>query len=49
MLFIWYEKSKITRFIRNSVAGILEFISKPCCEYCGVNWGLRTESIENVE
>lgn len=24
-------------------------MSKSSCEYCGVNWGLRTESIENVE
>lgn len=46
---MWLEKGKITRFIRISVAGILEFVSKPCCEYCNVNWGLRTESIENVE
>lgn len=49
ILKTWLERSRHIKLIRSQVAGILELLTEPYCESCGSNWGLKCESIANIE
>ena len=48
MLF-WIERSRRLRKARSQVAGLMESITKPFCQWCGTAWALSCESIGSVE
>ncbi len=37
------------KLARSQIAGVLERNVKRSCDFCGTNWGLRSESMECVE
>ena len=49
ILKYWVKRAKLVRLIRSQVAGLLEKMTNPYCNFCGINWGLRGETIENIE
>ena len=49
ILKYWVKRAKLIRLIRSQIAGLLEKMTNPYCNFCGINWGLRGETIENIE
>ena len=49
ILKYWVKRAKFIRKIRSQIAGLLERMTNPYCNFCGINWGLRGETIENIE
>ena len=49
ILKYWVKRAKFVRKIRSQIAGLLEKMTNPYCNFCGINWGLRGETIENIE
>lgn len=45
----WFLRAKILIKIRSQVGGILELYTRPYCDFCGKNSGLRCESIGDLE
>jgi hypothetical protein len=45
----WRARAHRRIQIKSQVAGILELLSEPECVFCGRSWGLKCESIDNVE
>lgn len=45
----WLIRAKRLIVIRSQIAGILEQLTDPYCNFCGKDWGLKCESIGNVE
>lgn len=46
---LWKWRARKLILIRSQIAGVLEQHTEPQCIYCGQNWGLKCESIDNVE
>lgn len=46
---LWKKRAIILIKCRSQIAGIMEKACQPYCEYCGRNWGLKCESIDNIE
>lgn len=49
VLRYWYHRARTIRISRSQIAGILEKKTNVVCDYCGINWGLRCECIDNIE
>lgn len=49
ILKYWVKRAKLVRLIRSQIAGLLEKMTNSYCNFCGINWGLRGETIENIE
>jgi hypothetical protein len=45
----WMARCKRLILVRSQVGGIMEKHCQPYCQYCGADWGLQCESIDNVE
>lgn len=46
---LWKKRAINLIKCRSQVAGIMEKACQPYCEYCDRNWGLKCESIDNIE
>ena len=49
ILKMWLARARRLRIIRSEIAGVLEQSCEPECSFCGCKWGLKCESIGNVE
>lgn len=49
ILKYWVKRARHVRLVRSQIAGLLEKKTNKYCEFCGINWGLRGETIENIE
>jgi hypothetical protein len=49
LLKYWLSRSRNHRLIRSYIGGLLEELTKNSCDFCGDNWGLRAEFLENLE
>jgi hypothetical protein len=49
ILNIWLKRVQLVKRLRSYIGGILEEASLPFCEFCGNNWGVRAECVENIE
>ena len=49
VLKYWLARSRNHRLIRSYIGGLLEELTKNSCDFCGENWGLRAEFLENLE
>lgn len=45
----WTARCRRLVLLRSQVGGIMEKHCQPYCQYCGLDWGLQCESIDNVE
>lgn len=45
----WARRAKLSLKINSQIAGILEKITNPDCDFCGKKWGLKCEPINNLE
>lgn len=46
---LWHKRASTMMVYRSQVAGIMERACLPYCEFCWRNWGLKCESIDNIE
>ena len=49
MIRHWKTKAVRRVQIRQKVAGLIEVMAPPCCEYCGSRWGIRAECMQDIE
>lgn len=49
ILVTWRGRSQRRMVIKSQVAGILELLTEPECLYCHRTWGLKCESLANLE
>jgi hypothetical protein len=49
LLKYWVARTKNVQTIRSQIGGLLEELTRKYCEFCGINWGLRAEFVENLE
>lgn len=45
----WKRRAKTQITYRSQVAGLMEQVCLPNCEFCGANWGLKCETIDSIE
>ena len=46
---LWLARAVRMRIIRGQVAGLLEELTNKECYFCGINYGLRAESLDHIE
>ena len=46
---VWIDRARRLQKIRSEVAGIIELMTDPYCQFCQVDFGLRCETINNIE
>lgn len=46
---IWIDRARRLQKVRSEIAGIIEFMAQPYCQFCGSEFGLRCETINNIE
>lgn len=46
---VWIDRAQRLQKIRSQIGGVLELMTKPTCDFCGKNWGLKCETIDNIE
>ena len=46
---VWILRARKIKLIRSQVAGVMERMTQPFCQFCGRNWGLRCETIDSIE
>jgi len=44
----WLRKAKILNLIKSQIAGKLEQLTKPYCDFCGCTFGLKCEVIDDI-
>ena len=49
LLSEWRGRALRLKIVRSQIAGILEQLTDPYCKFCGSAWGLKCESIDNIE
>ena len=49
MMKIWIDRARVLIRIRSQTAGILEQVCQPFCIFCFRTWGLKCESINDIE
>lgn len=49
LLSEWRNRSHRLKQVRAQIAGIFEQLTDPYCKFCGSSWGLKCESIDNIE
>lgn len=49
LLTYWYIRAVRVHRARIQIAGILELFTDPRCFFCGCEWGLRAEIVQNIE
>lgn len=49
ILKYWVKRARFVRLIRSQIAGLLEKMTNKYCNFCGINWGLKGETIESIE
>ena len=49
LMKLWKKRATVLMLYRSQVAGLIEQVCLPNCEYCGRNWGLKCECINNIE
>lgn len=45
----WRGRAVRLKIVRSQIAGIFEQLTDPYCKFCGAAWGLKCESIDNIE
>jgi hypothetical protein len=49
MLLMWHARAARIQKVREAVAGLIELQTQGKCFFCGKDWGLRAELIENID
>lgn len=49
LLRTWKHRARRLVLLRSQLAGLLEQMTEPNCAYCGIDWGLKCESIGSIE
>ena len=49
ILKYWLYRSRNMKTAIKYIGGLLEKITKPFCEYCGLNWGLGVDTEARIE
>ena len=49
LMKLWKKRASTLLVYRSQIAGLMEQLCSPYCEFCGENWGLKCESINNIE
>ena len=49
LIRLWKTKAVRRVQIRQKVAGLIEVMAQPSCEYCGARWNIRAECMEDIE
>lgn len=49
ILKYWLYRSRHMKTAIKYIGGLLEKITKPFCEYCGLNWGLGVDTETRIE